>query len=187
MRASAVSNPSSSASIWSIIRKARSTVPRATVGSSTLASHARPSAVSSPERSGSPWWNSTAWMRWCQPVRAPISARRSRTWVRASAMWAGGGHDWGRVPAQQLPQVAGVGPVGLGAPLGAAQRVGVGRLGQVRADPNAGELLGDEPPAGRGLQREAGLLLVELVEPGVAGRAVWRSFGMNAWASFGNG
>jgi hypothetical protein len=62
--------------------------------------------------------------------------------------------------------VAGVGPVGLGAPLGAAQRAGVGRLGQVRVDPNALELLGDEPPAGRGLQRKAGLLWVELVEPG---------------------
>jgi hypothetical protein len=62
--------------------------------------------------------------------------------------------------------VAGVGPVGLGAPLGAAQRAGVGRLGQVRADPHALELLGDEPPAGGGLQREAGLLSVELLQPG---------------------
>jgi hypothetical protein len=44
--------------------------------------------------------------------------------------------------------------------------VGVGRLGQVRAEPGTGDLLGDKPPAGRGLQREAGLLLVELVEPG---------------------
>src|SRR5574341_1774663 len=60
----------------------------------------------------------------------------------------------------------GVGAVGHGAPFGAAQRAGVGRLGQVRVDPNALELFGDEPPAGGGLQREAGLLWVELVEPG---------------------
>jgi hypothetical protein len=39
--------------------------------------------------------------------------------------------------------VAGVGPVGLGAPLGAAQRAGVGRLGQVGAEPGTGDLLGD--------------------------------------------
>jgi 23S rRNA A2030 N6-methylase RlmJ len=59
-----------------------------------------------------------------------------------------------------------VGAVCLGAPFGAAQRAGVGRLGQVRADPYALEFLGNEPPAGRGLQREAGLLWVELVDPG---------------------
>ena len=68
--------------------------------------------------------------------------------------------------AQQLAQVAGVGAVGLGAPLGAAQRPGVGRLGQVRAEPGALQLLGDEPPAGGGLQREVGLLAVELSKPG---------------------
>src|SRR5215211_8374051 len=50
---------------------------------------ARPSAVSSWERSGSPWWNKIAWMRCCQPVRSPTRARRSRTWVRASAICAG--------------------------------------------------------------------------------------------------
>jgi hypothetical protein len=61
--------------------------------------------------------------------------------------------------------VAGVGAVGLGVPLGAAPRAGVGRLGQVRADPGAGEFLGDKPPAGGGLRREAGLLSVELIEP----------------------
>jgi hypothetical protein len=34
----------------------------------------------------------------------------------------------------------------------------------VRADPYALEFLGNEPPAGGGLQREAGLLWVELVD-----------------------
>jgi hypothetical protein len=70
-----------------------------------------------------------------------------------------------RAGAQQLPQVAGVGPVGLGAPLGAAQRPGVGRLGQVRAAPGALQLLGDEPPAGGGLQGEVRLLAGEPSKP----------------------
>jgi hypothetical protein len=39
--------------------------------------------------------------------------------------------------------VAGVGPVGLGAPLGAAQGASVGRLGQVGAEPGVADLLGD--------------------------------------------
>jgi hypothetical protein len=50
--------------------------------------------------------------------------------------------------AQELAQVAGVGAVGLGPPLGAAQRPGVGRLGQVGAAPGTLQFLGDEPPAG---------------------------------------
>jgi hypothetical protein len=66
---------------------------------------------------------------------------------------------------QQLAQVVGVGAVGLGAPLGAAQRPGVGRLGQVRAEPGTLQLLGDEPPAGGGLQREVGLLTGEPSKP----------------------
>jgi hypothetical protein len=71
-----------------------------------------------------------------------------------------------RASAQQLPQVVGVGAVGLGAPLGATQRAGVGRLGQVRAEPGALQFLGDEPPAGGGLQREPARLGVELLQPG---------------------
>ena len=47
---------------------------------------------------------------------------------------------------QQLPQQLGVGPVGLGPPLGAAQRPGVGRLGQMRTEPGTLQRLGDEPP-----------------------------------------
>src|SRR6266508_2393932 len=84
-------------------------------------------------------------MRWYQPVCPPTRARRSRTWVRASATCAGA--------------------VGLGAPLGAAQRSGVGRLGQVRAEPGALQLLGDEPPAGGGLQGEVRLLAGEPGKP----------------------
>ena len=44
----------------------------------------------------------------------------------------------GQVPGQQVhPQVPGVGLVGLGVPLAAAQRGGIGRLGQVRLDPGS--------------------------------------------------
>jgi hypothetical protein len=71
-----------------------------------------------------------------------------------------------RAGAQQLPQVAGVGAVGLGAPLGAAQGAGVGRLGQVRPTPSTLELLDDVAPAGGGLQREGGRLAAELRQPG---------------------
>jgi hypothetical protein len=67
---------------------------------------------------------------------------------------------------QQLAQVAGVCPVGLGPPLGATQRAGVGRLGQVRGDPGALQLLDHIPPAGAALQRERGLPAGELLQPG---------------------
>jgi hypothetical protein len=55
---------------------------------------------------------------------------------------------------QQLPQVPGVGPVGLGAPLAAPGGGRIGRLGQVHRDPGRGQLPGDVPPAGASLRRE---------------------------------
>jgi hypothetical protein len=55
---------------------------------------------------------------------------------------------------EQLPQVPGVGLVGLGVPLAAAGEGGVGRLGDVRRDPGRGQLLGDVPPPGAPLHRE---------------------------------
>jgi hypothetical protein len=67
---------------------------------------------------------------------------------------------------QQLPQVAGVGPVGLGAPLAAPQRGGVGRLGQVGAQPGRLELLGHKPPAGAALHRDMPATRGQLVQPG---------------------
>jgi hypothetical protein len=80
--------------------------------------------------------------------------------------------------------VAGVGAVGLGAPLRAAQRPGVGRLGQVRCDPGTLQLLGDEPPAGGGLQGEVGLLTGEPRQPGpqleAGGRAELAAAGLAA-------
>ncbi len=128
IRASSPSSRSSSTSRWSIIRRARSTAWRATAGSSARASHARLSAVSSWERSGSPWWNEMAWIRWYQPVCSPTRARRSRTWVRVGDMrrWRPGlGQGAG---AQQLLQVAASVRSVLARRLGPRQRPGVGRL-----------------------------------------------------------
>src|SRR5262245_36638626 len=58
---------------------------------------------------------------------------------------------------QQLPQQAGIGPVGLGATLTATQSAGVCRLGEVCLDAAGLQLFDDEPPAGGGLQCEGGL------------------------------
>jgi hypothetical protein len=65
-----------------------------------------------------------------------------------------------RQPAlgQQHPQVPGVGLAGLGAPLAAPQRGGVGRLGQMRRDPGRGQLLGHVPPSGAPFHRERDIL-----------------------------
>jgi hypothetical protein len=80
-----------------------------------------------------------------------------------------GGWDPGlgqRPAQQQVTQVTGVGPVGLGPPLGAAQGAGVGRLGQLGAKPGAHDLLGDIPPAGRAFKGEVGLLPSQPSKPG---------------------
>ena len=66
---------------------------------------------------------------------------------------------------QQLPQVPGVGLVGLGVPLAAAGERGVGRLGQVHPGPGRGHLLGDVPPPGAPLERER-----DVVAPGEPGQ-----------------
>ena len=56
----------------------------------------------------------------------------------------------GQVPGQQVhPKMTGVGLVGLGVPLAAAQRGGVSRLGQVRDDPRSRQLLGELHTASR--------------------------------------
>jgi hypothetical protein len=77
-----------------------------------------------------------------------------------------------RPPAdhQQLPQMAGVGAVALGALLGAAARRRLGRLGQVYPRADRLELLDHEPPARRRLQRDLELLIAKAVgEPPHAG------------------
>ncbi len=65
---------------------------------------------------------------------------------------------------QQLPQVPGVGLVGLGVPLAAAGERGIGRLGQVHPDPGPGQLLGHVPPAGAPFDRERHVIAAR--EPG---------------------
>jgi len=62
---------------------------------------------------------------------------------------------------QQLAQVAGVGAVALGALLGPAPRGGLGRLGEMHARADRPELLDDEPPARRRLQRHFEILAAE--------------------------
>jgi hypothetical protein len=67
---------------------------------------------------------------------------------------------------QQLPQQPGVGAVGLGPPLGAAQAAGLGRLGQVGEEPGRLELLDHKPPTGAALHRECALEVGQLAQPG---------------------
>jgi hypothetical protein len=113
-------------------------------------------------RCGAPWWKKTAWTRCTQAVCSrrrslcvSSSARHSRTPGRRDPAF--------RQPTlgQQLPQVSGVGPVGLGVPLTTAGEGGVGRLGDVRRDPGRGRLPGDVPPPGAPLHRER-----DVVTPG---------------------
>jgi len=76
---------------------------------------------------------------------------------------------------QQLPEVPGVGLVGLGVPLAAAGEGGIGRLGDVRRDAGRGQLLCDVPPAGAPLQRERDVVPAgEPCQPGPQVRAVGR-------------
>ena len=64
----------------------------------------------------------------------------------------------------------GVGFVGLGVPLAAPQRGGVGRLAHMRGDPGRGQFFGDIPPPGAPLHRERDV--VTAGEPGQPGPQV---------------
>jgi hypothetical protein len=55
-------------------------------------------------------------------------------------------------------------------PLAAAQKGGIGRLGQMRRDPGRGQFLGDIPPARAPLHRERDVALAG--EPGQPGPQV---------------
>jgi hypothetical protein len=82
-----------------------------------------------------------------------------------------------RQPAlgQQLPQVPGVGLVGLGVPLAAPGERGIRRLGDMRHDAGPGQLLRYVPPAGAPLQRERDVAAAgEPRQPGPQVRAVGR-------------
>jgi hypothetical protein len=111
MRADSVSSRSGSVSRWSIIRGARSTLWRATAGSSTWPA-CPPVGGEQPGAVGQPWWNKIAWMCWYQPVCSPTRrgaagpgcARRrcapvastTRVACRRAAARAGGGRRCGR-------------------------------------------------------------------------------------------
>src|SRR6266508_2445935 len=71
---------------------------------------------------------------------------------------------------QQLPQVAGVGPIGLGAALAASLGGRLRRLGQMGPDAGPLQLLHHIPPAGTALHRESHLTL--RLEPGQEGPKV---------------
>jgi hypothetical protein len=75
-----------------------------------------------------------------------------------------------RQPAdqQQLPQMPGIGPVGLRALVLALQRGRFGRLGQVHLSADTLELLDHEPPARCGLQSHLHALASVLYHHGVA-------------------
>jgi hypothetical protein len=64
----------------------------------------------------------------------------------------------------------GVGLIGLGVPLAAPQRGGVGRLAQMRGDPGRGQFLGHIPPARTSLHRERDVAMAS--EPGQPGAHV---------------
>jgi hypothetical protein len=78
----------------------------------------------------------------------------------------------GQTPlAQELAQVAGIGPVGLGAPLAAPPGARLGRLGQVRDHTGRPQLLADEQPAGAGLERDLDPPAGKALDPGGNGSA----------------
>jgi len=66
---------------------------------------------------------------------------------------------------QQLPQQLGIGPVGLGPPLGATQGRGLGRLSQIGLPPDGLQFLDHEPPARARLHRERPVVVWQLRQP----------------------
>ena len=83
---------------------------------------------------------------------------------------------------QQLPQVAGVGAIVLGALLVPSPSGRLGRLGQVHHGAHPTQLLDHEPPARRRLQRDLELLVAEALEepadPGAIRRRHTRARGL---------
>jgi hypothetical protein len=102
-----------------------------------------------------PWSNSVAWMRTSQPVRSSTSVLRTRVRVRHSRTCAGEIQASGSRPsASGVRTPARVLAVGLGAPLAAAARPRLGRLGQVRDGPSLTQRLTHEQPTRAGLDRD---------------------------------
>jgi hypothetical protein len=74
---------------------------------------------------------------------------------------------------EQLAQMLGVGAIGLRPALGAAQQLGLRRLGQVHLGADGAQLLDGEPPAGRRLERGLNPLALER-------RRKWRKLSRSA-------
>jgi hypothetical protein len=123
---------------------------------------------------GAPWWKKTAQLRLGGVLAAQIvvglqqrpafqDLRRRDPALRQPAV------------GQQLPQVPGVGLVGLGVSLAAAGGRGVGRLADMRGASGCSQLPGDVPPPGAALHRERDVVTAgEPGEPGAQVRAVGR-------------
>jgi hypothetical protein len=76
---------------------------------------------------------------------------------------------------QQLPDVLSISPIALGALLVPAPGRGFGGFGEVHDRVNPAQLVGDEPPAGRCLQRNLELPAAELLtEPPHPSPIRWR-------------
>jgi hypothetical protein len=135
-------------------------------GNPTVASQARPAWVpSAPGGVGSPWWNSTAWMRCVHPVRWSIRVLRPRTSSRRSSRCAGGIHDSGSRAAPAAPAGGGHRSGRSWRHACGPQRGGVGRLGEMGGQPGRLELLGHKPPAGAALHREVAIASWQLAQP----------------------
>jgi hypothetical protein len=109
-----------------------------------------------------------------QPLGAPVDERLAQPHQGGQLEDVLGRDPRLRQPPlqQQVAQVAGVALVGLGAPLRAARRGGVGRLGQLNRGAGALQLLDDEPPAGGRLHRGLDVLARPAAQEDAQGRAV---------------
>jgi NAD(P)-dependent dehydrogenase (short-subunit alcohol dehydrogenase family) len=74
------------------------------------------------------------------------------------ALITGASGGIGQALARRLATGGAVGLVGLGVPLAAAGKGGIGRLGQMRRDAGRGQFLRDIPPPGAPLDRERDVL-----------------------------
>jgi len=117
----------------------------------------------SPSR-GAPWWKNTAQLHPGGVLAPQVMIGLQQRPVLQDLRWrdpASGQPALG----QQCPQVPGIGLVGLGMPLAATRRRGIGWLPDMRGDPGRGQLLGDIPPPRAPLHRER-----DLVPPGEPGQ-----------------
>jgi hypothetical protein len=123
---------------------------------------------------GAPWWKKTAQLRPGGVLAAQVVVGLQQRPALQDLRWRDPAF---RQPAlsQQLPQVPGIGLIGLGVPFAAAGESGVGRLAGVRRDAGRGQLLRDIPPPGAPLHRERDVVAAgEPREPGAQVRPVGR-------------